>query len=86
MTPVVAYKWGKFMPYVGPRYTSITANTEVTYVIRGRDLERKIKYGPVENWSMVIGVRAWITENISLNAEIETVENESYRIGITYTF
>lgn len=86
LTPVVALKWGKFMPYAGPRYTSITANTNVTYIIGDRDLKRNIKYGPVENWSFVIGLKAWITDNLSLNAEVETMENESYKVGVTYTF
>jgi len=86
LTPVAAYKWGRFMPYAGPRFTSGSADMDVTYVIRGRDLERDIKYGPIESWSLVVGLKAQISDNLSLNAEAETVENESYKIGITYTF
>jgi len=86
VTPVLAAKWGKFMPYLGPRYSRITADMDLIYTIVGEELDRKIKYAGDEKWSFVIGAQLWLGENISITAEFETFENESYKIGAAFTF
>jgi hypothetical protein len=86
LTPMVSMKWGRFTPYIGPRFTAAKADMDVTYLIGTRELDRTIKYDPMESWSLVAGVDVWITDNLSLIAEFETVNNESYKIGLAYTF
>jgi hypothetical protein len=86
LTPIVSMKWGKFVPYAGPRFTAAKADMDVTYLIGTREINRTIKYDPMESWSFVAGFDIWINENFSLNAEVEAVNNESYKIGIAYTF
>jgi hypothetical protein len=86
VTPVVSMVFGKFVPYAGARYTRVAADIDLTYMIFGEELEREIKYEVDEGWSLVVGAAMWLGENLSISAEMETLEHESYRIGVKYSF
>ncbi len=86
ITPVVSMVFGKFMPYAGPRYTRIAADVDLSYSIFGEEFERKLSYEVDESWSLVVGAVMWLGENLSISAEMETFEHESYSFGVRYNF
>jgi len=78
--------FGKSMPYAGPRYTRVAADVDISYTIFGEEFDRELSYEVNESWSLVVGALMCLSENLSISAEMETLEHESYSFGVRYNF
>jgi len=88
LTPMVLYRYGDFLPYVGARFVNVTS--EMTMIVdvprTGESFDRTIKTKTENELSGVLGLKWRVTPLIMANVEAQLFNNEKITVGVALTF
>ena len=83
ITPMVQFRYGDFLPYVGARFTDVTTevNTLLTLTVTGESIDRAIEYESQSQLGMVVGLTWRASSLIMVDAQAQLLNNEQYSIA-----
>jgi len=88
ITPMVQFRYGDFLPYVGVRFTDITTevNSLLTLTPTGESIDRTMEYENQDELGVVVGLTWRASSLIMVDAQAQLLNNERYSIAIRLTF
>ncbi len=78
ITPYIAKKIGKFLPYAGIGYSNLA--------MKHKDEDGKVKFKAKKNWGASVGTSYQLTENSSLSIEGRFVDQTAVNLACNYKF
>lgn len=86
VAPYVAAKLGKFVPYLGVKYSGIIARTKYTFSYGDDDDTETIKDRAEDHVGVFVGTDFKITDNWKVNVEGRFVDETAVSMGLNYKF
>jgi hypothetical protein len=87
LTPMVQFRFGSFVPYVGAQLTKLTTRVNTTIQpIQGDAFDRIINYENADDWCAVVGLTCRITSLIMADVRAQLFNNTRFTVAIKFTF
>lgn len=87
LTPMMQFRYGSFLPYVGVRLSRLTTELNTTMeTAGGESFGRIVEFENDEDWSAVVGLTWRASSLIMAEVQAQLLNNERITVAIKFTF